>query len=166
MVDIYTYYSSVGQYSSYIGLVPNYNVGFTVLAADSVSAPDLNAHADIIGDGILSASMKIAVMQVGANFNGLYTASVVDSFITVKVDRLPGMFVEGFVSNRADLRETLGTLIGVEDPDALSIRLYPTGLIQKTEDGGSKVAFRAVYQDKNELADSGDIYLCVVVGCG
>ncbi|OGM48014.1 alkaline D-peptidase [Aspergillus bombycis] len=156
MVDIYTYYSSIGQYSSYIGLVPDYNVGFTVLAADSVSAPDLNAHADIIGDVILPALMKTAVKQAGARFGGEYTASSgLNSSITVSVDELPGMFIESFVSNGTDFREILASLIGIEDPEALSIRLYPTGLVSETKSGGSRVAFRAVLQDKNELADAG-----------
>ncbi|GAB1198373.1 hypothetical protein APSETT444_007692 [Aspergillus pseudonomiae] len=156
MVDIYTYYSSIGQYSSYIGLVPDYNVGFAVLATDSVSAPDLNAHADIIGDVILPALMKTAVKQAGARFGGEYTASSgLNSSIIVSVDKLPGMFVDRFVSNGTDFRETLASLIGVKDPEALSIRLYPTGLVSSTESGGSRVAFRAVLQDKNELADAG-----------
>ncbi|KAK6812578.1 hypothetical protein RU639_011752 [Aspergillus parasiticus] len=161
MVDIYTYYSSIGQYSSYIGLVPDYNVGFTVLAADSVSAPDLNVHADIIGDVILPALMKTAVKQAGSRFGGQYTTSSgLNSSITVSVDELPGMFVEKFVSNGTDFRETLAALIGVEDPKALSIRLYPTGLVSETESGGSRLAFRAVLQDKNELADA-DTPTCV-----
>ncbi|KOC13312.1 alkaline D-peptidase [Aspergillus flavus AF70] len=161
MVDIYTYYSSIGQYSSYIGLVPDYNVGFTVLAADSVSAPDLNAHADIIGDVILPALMKTAVTQAGARFGGQYTAaSGLNSSITVSVDELPGMFVDKFVSNGTDFRKTLASLIGVEDPEALSIRLYPTGLVSETASGGSRVSFRAVLQDKNELADA-DTPTCV-----
>ncbi|KAE8332532.1 beta-lactamase/transpeptidase-like protein [Aspergillus sergii] len=156
MVDIYTYYSSIGQYSSYIGLVPDYNVGFTVLAADSVSAPDLNVHADIIGDVILPALMKTAVTQAGARFGGQYTASSgLNSSITVSVDELPGMFVEKFVSNGTDFRETLASLIGVKDLEALSIRLYPTGLVSETSSGGSRVAFRAVLQDKNDPADAG-----------
>ncbi|KAB8259300.1 beta-lactamase/transpeptidase-like protein [Aspergillus pseudonomiae] len=156
MIDIYTYYSSIGQYSSYIGLVPDYNVGFAVLATDSVTAPDLNAHADIIGDVILPALMKTAVKQAGARFGGEYTASSgLNSSIIVSVDKLPGMFVDRFVSNGTDFRETLASLIGVKDPEALSIRLYPTGLVSSTESGGSRVAFRAVLQDKNELADAG-----------
>ncbi|KAE8371318.1 beta-lactamase/transpeptidase-like protein [Aspergillus bertholletiae] len=156
MVDIYTFTSSIGQYSSYMGLVPDYNVGFTVLAADSTSAPDLNAHADIIGEAVLPALMKTAVTQAGARFGGAYTASSgLNSSITVSVDRLPGMFIDRFVSNGTDFRETLASLIEIDDPKALSIRLYPTGLVSKTESGGSRVAFRAVLQDMNELADAG-----------
>ncbi|KAF7588571.1 hypothetical protein BBP40_005490 [Aspergillus hancockii] len=155
MVDIYTYYSSVGQYSSYIGLVPDYNVGFTILAADSVSAPDLNVHADIIGEEILPAVMKMAVTQAGANFGGDYVVSGVNSSIVISVDSLPGMFVKRFVSDGTDLRVTLGALTGISDPEALSIRLYPTGLVERSEGGGSRVAFRAIYQDMNELAEAG-----------
>ncbi|KAI9040333.1 alkaline D-peptidase [Aspergillus affinis] len=154
MVDIYTYYSDVGLYSSYLGIVPDFNIGFAILAADSVASPDLNAHADIIGDIFFEAMMKTSATQAAMNFGGHYRASNNRSSITISADGLPGLFIEDFVSQGADFRKTLASLTGVQDPDDLSIRLYPTGLTLPSE-SGSRQTFRAIFQDKTELADNG-----------
>jgi hypothetical protein len=160
MVDTYTALSNFGLYSSYIGLLPDYNVGFAILAADTASNADLNAHADIIGDVLLPAVIEIAISNAASNFAGTYVSSSssiggisLNSSITISFDSMPGIFVDSFLSNGSDFRNALATLYGVANPKALSMRLYPT---THTSSGpGSVQAFRAVYQDENALADNG-----------
>ncbi|KAK2848511.1 hypothetical protein FQN49_005655 [Arthroderma sp. PD_2] len=152
LIDVYTALSSIGLYSSYIGLVPDFNVGFTILAADSASSPDLNPHTGLIGDALLPALTKIATLQANANFGGTYSSSTLNSSITVSADSSPGLFIDSWISNAIDFRQTLAALNGIEKADSLSIRLYPTHLISK-RDSLSRQAFRAVFQDKDELAD-------------
>lgn len=157
MVDIYTVLSNEGTneslYSSYLGLVPDFGVGFAILSADTAAPADLNAHADIIGDVVLEAFMKTAVKQAAKNFGGAYKASNINSSIVVGYDSLPGLFIREFVSNGTDFREILTELVNVASPDDLSIRLYPTQLFEDSG-SGSKQAFRAVFQDVTELADN------------
>ncbi|CAI7569598.1 unnamed protein product [Penicillium palitans] len=158
MVDIYTILSNEGNneglYSSYLGLVPDFGVGFAILSANTETPADLNAHADIIGDVVLEALMKTAIEQAAKNFGGEYKTSNINSSITVKYDSLPGLYIQEFVSNGTDFRATLAGIVGVAKPADLSIRLYPTQLVEEAG-SGSKQAFRAVFQDKTELADSG-----------
>ncbi|OJI97598.1 hypothetical protein ASPVEDRAFT_79301 [Aspergillus versicolor CBS 583.65] len=161
LVDVYTVLSNEGYneslYSSYIGLVPDYGVGYAILSADTEGPADLNAHADIIGDVVLTALVKMAVLQAGESFNGTYTAAADStslSSITVRQDNLMGLYIDEFISNGTDFRETLSGLVGVEQSKDLSIRLYPTQRV------GSKQAFRAVLQDVTELADN-DTPTCV-----
>ncbi|CAI7564318.1 unnamed protein product [Penicillium glandicola] len=158
MVDIYTVLSNEGNdeslYSSYLGLVPDFGVGFVILSADSEAPADLNAHADIIGDVVLEALMKSAVQQAAENFGGVYKASDLNSTIAVEYDSLPGLYIQEFVSNGTDFRATLAELMGIAKPEDLSIRLYPTQLVEDLS-SGSRQAFRAVFQDITELADSG-----------
>jgi hypothetical protein len=158
MVDIYTVLSNENNneslYSSYLGLVPDFGVGFAILSADTEAPADLNAHADIIGDVMLGALMKMAVEKAAKNFGGAYEASNINSSIVVGYDSLPGLFVQEYISHGSDFRGTLAGLVGIESPNYLSIRLYPT---QRIEDSGAgpKQAFRAVFQDVTELADNG-----------
>lgn len=158
LVDVYTGLSNEGYneslYSSYIGLVPDYGVGYVILSADPEGPADLNAHADIIGDVVLEALVEMAVLQAGANFNGTYTAATSLTSITVRQDNLMGLYIDEFISNGTDFRKTLSGLVGVDNSKNLSIRLYPTQLV------GSKQAFRAVLQDVTELADN-DTPTCV-----
>ncbi|KAL3476519.1 beta-lactamase/transpeptidase-like protein [Aspergillus californicus] len=161
MVDVYTLLSNEGYneglYSSYLGLVPDFGVGFAILSADTQEPADLNAHADIIGDVTLEAIITTATLQAGQNFGGSYNASHLNSSINIAYDDLPGLFIDEFISNGTDFRETLAGLAGVSDPSDLSIRLYPSQLV----DGSSaRQAFRAVFQDITELADN-DTPTCV-----
>ncbi|KAM5464741.1 hypothetical protein MauCBS54593_006834 [Microsporum audouinii] len=154
MIDVYTALSSIGLYSSYIGLVPDFNVGFTVLAADSKTSPDLNPHVGVIGDALLPALTKIATLQASINFGGVYSSSTLNSSITVSADSFPGLFIDTWISNGTDFRKTLAALNGIKEVDSVSIRLYPTHLISKRA-STSRQAFRAVFQDKDEFADYG-----------
>lgn len=158
MVDIYTILSNEGNgeglYSSYLGLVPDFGVGFAILSADTETPADLNAHADIIGDVVLEALMKTAIEQAAKNFGGKYKSSNMNSSIAVEYDSLPGLYIQEFVSNGTDFRATLAGIVGVAKPADMSIRLYPTQLVEESG-SGSKQAFRAVFQDKTELADNG-----------
>ncbi|KAJ5963506.1 uncharacterized protein N7479_003382 [Penicillium vulpinum] len=158
MVDIYTVLSNEGNdeslYSSYLGLVPDFGVGFAILSADNETPADLNAHADIIGDVVLVALMKTAIEQAAKNFGGAYKASNLNSSIAVEYDGLPGLYIQEFVSNGTDFRATLAGLMGIAKPADLSIRLYPTQMVEESG-SGSRQAFRAVFQDTTELADNG-----------
>lgn len=158
MVDVYTVLSNEGYneglYSSYLGLVPDYGIGYAILSADTQAPADLNAQADKM-QGILTGVIKTALNQAAKNFAGAYTASGnLNSSITVMYDSLPGLYIERFTSNGTNSRQMLAEIMGITKASNLSIRLYPTQLIEKN-DSGSKQAFRAVLQDKTELADAG-----------
>jgi hypothetical protein len=103
---------------------------------------------------VLEAIVKSSKKQAAQNFGGAYAASDLNSSITVKYGELPGLFIESFISNGTNFRETLAGLTGVVNATNLSIRLYPTQLVQQ-RGFESKHAFRAVFQDKTELADAG-----------
>ncbi|KAM5505799.1 hypothetical protein McaMca56_000447 [Microsporum canis] len=154
MIDVYTALSSIGLYSSYIGLVPDFNVGFTVLAVDSTTSPDLNPHVGVIGDALLPALTKIATLQASVNFGGVYSSPTQNSSISISADSFPGLFIDTWISNGTDFRKTLAALNGIKEVDSVSIRLYPTHLISKRA-STSRQAFRAVFQDKDEFADYG-----------
>lgn len=164
MVDIYTVLSNEGPneslYSSYLGLVPSFGVGFAILSADTEKSADLNAHADLIGDVVLGALMGVAAEQALGNFGGAYeykgagVGAGLNSTIVVGVDELPGLYIQEFISNGTDFRGTLAGILGVSLPVDLSIRLYPVQLVERSG-SGSRMAFRAVFQDMTELADAG-----------
>lgn len=158
-LEIFTNYAFIGQYSSYIGLVPDYNMGFVILAADSISAPDLNAHADFVGEVMLPGLEKAAITQAGKNYAGNYTTSGSDSsqvatMVVAKPDGMAGLSLTNLTRGDEDLRASLAKSLGVE-PSAFSVRLYPTNSKAKLSDGSIQLAFRAVFQDEDLLEDGG-----------
>ncbi|KAJ9614513.1 hypothetical protein H2200_002650 [Cladophialophora chaetospira] len=157
--EVFTNYAFVGQYSSYLILVPEYNVGFTVLAADSTTAADLNAHADFLGEIMLPALEKAAITQAGKNYAGAYKSSSTNSsqvaeLVIDKPDGMPGLSLSNITRGSEDLRAMLAKSVGIE-PTKLNARLYPTNLMTKLSDGRTQVAFRAVFQDESALEDGG-----------
>ena len=155
VIEIFTSYGSIGKYSSYIGLVPDYNVGFTILAADQNSAPDLNVPADVLADNLLPALEEAAIYQAARNFAGSYNSSTSNGFMVVETpDGLAGLSLANLTIGSTDVRAELAQLNNI-DPTALSMRLYPTDLKENAPSGLTRMAFRAVFQDENATVDAG-----------
>lgn len=154
IIDTYTYLGGLGAYSSYLGLVPNYNVGFAILAADSAgSTPDLNAHADFIAGTLLPALETVAATEAIKGHAGTYSDAASGAKLSIAANYTKtGLNVLSFTgSNGTDLKATLAELNNVSGgADALSFRLFPTNLATDTTR-----SFRAVYQDMNAFADAG-----------
>ncbi|KAF2736427.1 beta-lactamase/transpeptidase-like protein [Polyplosphaeria fusca] len=154
VIPVFQVRGNVGYYTSHIGLVPDYNVGFVIMAADSARNPDLNAHADIISVQMIPALEKNAVAQASNVFAGTYTSrSDMSLTIAQAEDSSPGLSVSRLVEGGRDLRAVYAKLAGVE-PDNLSFRLYPTDLVEGSAQG-KKMVFRASFQDVTALADAG-----------
>jgi hypothetical protein len=158
-IEVFTNYGFIWQYSAYFGLTPDHNVGFAILAADSTTAADLNAHADFIGDLMLPALEKAAITQAGKNYAGSYTHSSSDPsqvarMVIEKPDGMPGLSLTNLTRGDEDLRASLAKSLGVE-PSVLSVRLYPTNSKTRLSNGRTQMAFRAVFQDEDALVDGG-----------
>ncbi|KAJ4375975.1 hypothetical protein N0V83_001255 [Neocucurbitaria cava] len=160
VIPVYQVRGNIGFYSSHVGLVPDYGVGFVVLSADSEKNPDLNAYADLISVALIPALEENAIVQASQVFSGTYRAKVEDKLnetvsisIAQATDSSPGMALANFTSGSQDIRAAYARLLDIE-PLNLSLRLYPTDLVEETEQG-VKMAFRAVAQDMCELADAG-----------
>lgn len=159
MVDVYNILSTEGHkdglYSSYLGLVPSYGVGFAILSADTESPADLNPQADYLS-GVVEGLTHLAASQAVENFKGAYSdsSSRSNSSISVSVDKLPGLSIEDFINRGVDFKQTLAELLDIKNGTDLSIRLFPTERVPNGEKG-FKQAFRAVFQDKTALADAG-----------
>ena len=153
VLDVYMKLGYQGIYSSYLGIVPSYGVGFAILAAGTEEAPDLNAYADIIATNLLPAIVNTAASQAAENFSGTFKSR--NSSLVVEVDSDPGMSVSKLTSNGANARAAYAKILGFEE-DALSIRLFPTNLKTEPKEGRpGRFVFWAVFQDKNELEDAG-----------
>lgn len=152
VVDIYAKVGNTGLYASYIGLVPDYNVGFAILAADSVSSPDLNVHADVISEVFLPALEVVAKAEAAENLAGNYSTGV-NSSITIMVDDQAGLSVTSWYDDDKNVRAAYAEANGI-DPKNLDFRLYPTSLQSPRRCGYTSV-FTAVFQDVTALADAG-----------
>jgi CubicO group peptidase (beta-lactamase class C family) len=159
VIPVHQVRGNIDLYSSHVGLVPDYNVGFVVMGTDSVKNPDFNAIVDMISVAMIPALEKNAIVQATQAFSGTYSAksgdgqnTTVSLTIAQAIDSSPGLTLTKFTSGSQDLRTVYAQLQDIR-PENLSIRLYLAYQADDTAQGSS-VAFRAVFQDMSALADA------------
>ncbi|KAG7289323.1 hypothetical protein NEMBOFW57_005690 [Staphylotrichum longicolle] len=169
---------SLGAYSCLFALIPELDIGFSVLAAGDLPAGITNAIAETLTQTYIPTLSYIARAQAKATYAGHYrhasllsntTASTsnttssppLNSSLTITVDpTAPGLNVTAWISNSTLMAPVAVAITANITPSYLpkiqpSVRLYPTGLEERLPDGGKKVAFKAVFEDLSLPESSG-----------
>jgi hypothetical protein len=125
-----------------MGVIPNFNIGFTVFTAPDPDADpegDLlhgNAIPDILLNTILPPIDRIAKRQAAEKFAGTYTSQETNSTLSVETDDInTGLLVKQWISNGADLLGFFNEL----SPDIV-FRIIPNQMLS-----GNKVGFTSFY---------------------
>ncbi|KEF60356.1 uncharacterized protein A1O9_01916 [Exophiala aquamarina CBS 119918] len=147
---IYAKSGGIGLYSAEMGLIPDYNVGFTILAAGPLS-PLVNAiGADLISSTFLTAVKAAAREQTEQNYAGLYEDEATNSSLALSVvDGVAGgsnLHIDSWTWEGEDLTALLGSAMGVNTTIlSLDLNLFPTGLAGKGPDSNEVVSWRTSY---------------------
>ncbi|KAI0847320.1 beta-lactamase/transpeptidase-like protein [Daldinia vernicosa] len=146
---------SLGRYSTLLAIIPDFNIGFSILAAGDVPASLPMDIADTLSNTYLPTMVNTARIQANALYSGTYKDpnSAVNSSLSIVVDsKTPGLSLNSWISNGTNLlwysvamsRNVTKDYWNQIRPSA---RLYPTGLWDATSDGGKRVAFKAIFED-------------------
>ena len=141
VVDAYTKSGNIGYWGSILVLIPDYQVGFSILGAagpDPLTNPNggvlPSVVADIVASNVLPALDQLAKQQAVSKYAGTYKASAssgINSTATLVADDLPGLSIARWISNGTDLLGSMG-----------SARAYPTDLRSSTgANGTNQIAF-------------------------
>lgn len=145
-MDVYTKSGDWGSYSTLFALVPDHDVGFTILTALDPGSPTgvaLSGNvrsevANLLAEPLVEAVDAVAKAQADVNFAGMYTDSASNSSITLEMDEDSALRLTSWVYNGTDLLiDIVSTLL----PD-VNWRLLPNDLY--TEEG--RVGFTSFYQ--------------------
>lgn len=144
VVDIYTKSGDIGVYHNSFALIPEYNVGFSLLVAGSSDRIPLSG---VILDALIPALEEVTQRQADTSFTGSYSAkNGLNSSIAFSTkDSDPGLFLTKWISNNTDMLNFLQTSLrdltgGVAfGPET---RLYPTNLNTNYGNGTEKVSWR------------------------
>nr|OQO26206.1 hypothetical protein B0A51_06005 [Rachicladosporium sp. CCFEE 5018] len=154
VVDVYTKQGDIGLYHSVIILIPDYNVGFTVLTAGTGGAPTQLALSGLIMETLLPGLEATARSQAQTNLAGTYKVPsllgvTLNSSITLITEPgLPGLKVTSFTSNSTDvLNVGFPVIFNLPEAKTLEVRLYPTLIIKKLDDGCEIRKWHAVVTD-------------------
>ncbi|KAK8067253.1 beta-lactamase-like 1 [Apiospora hydei] len=162
ITDAYNKAGSINAYQSLIILLPDYDVGITALLAGGWPGNANWNMADAIGETLVPALEEAARLEADATYSGTYSANSsasLNSTIVLSTESgRPGLGIDRWVSNGTDMvpvaiRYTLN--YNVTGP---SLRLYPTGLEKRNDDGSRKVAFKAMIQDRGATDHAADMF--------
>jgi hypothetical protein len=146
------------DYSSFITLMPQFNLGFSIMLAGKAPLSNFEI-ADFIGAAIVPAYDAAARNEAGLIFAGTYvsahtgtngTSSNASTSITVTVDPAkPGLGITSWISNGTNMIDLAvkvqsGLNVTAQNPE---VRLYYTQLESKTASGGKEQSWKAVFED-------------------
>ena len=118
--DLYTKLGDSGSYSSYLVLIPDYDVGFSIIQASGIADAAAQSAAtqliaDVISEAILLALQIQAAVESKRNFAGTYTDGK-NSSLTLAynetVSNGAGLTLVSFTSEGHDMMAQLTTRLG------------------------------------------------------
>ena len=134
-IDIITKAGGLAGYSSVIAMIPELNIGYSILVTGDYHAKlDLQERLVSI---LVPAVDKIARAVVRQNYEGFYATTEVDhglihdefSIKLVVDDVGPGLRLTNWTSNHTDFLSLYGRLTGMpQQPSQWTARLLPTGV--------------------------------------
>ncbi|KAI0154934.1 beta-lactamase/transpeptidase-like protein [Xylariaceae sp. FL1272] len=149
-VDLFSKSGSWGVYRSVIFLIPDYNFGFSILAAAGEAYTVTETLPDLIVDTLVPVLEKIARQQTQKTFGGQYVSKTTNTSVTVTTDDWPGLKVTEYTAGNVDLMENVFALFGAD----VDVRLVPNSLYKSD----SNVGFSAVYQPPTEIPPEDEFY--------
>ncbi|KAG8156580.1 hypothetical protein KVR01_013531 [Diaporthe batatas] len=124
VIDLYTKGGNLPGYGSSLNLIPDFNVGITVMMAGEDGSTVGNVILGVITDALLPALDEAARAEADAAFAGTYTASNgLNSTVTLSTTPgIPGLGIEKYISNGTDLRPLLA---------ADWFQMFPTNIVSE-----------------------------------
>lgn len=139
---MYTKSGDLGLYSNNLILLPEFDIGISVLTAGLEAPATSRILSDIISTSFLPAFEQAAKENAAPTYAGVYVDEKTNS--SMKLDVLedePGLTVTEWTFGGIDVFPLLPQLL--RSPYAAHIHMYPTGL--KSEDG-KQVSWRAIFE--------------------
>ena len=140
---MYTKGGHVGNYATEIILVPDLEIGFTVLTAGAAVSNDVDLLSNLLSKVIVPAAEEAARQEARSIYAGTYVGTY--GSIQVLVDNGPGLKIGNWTFNGTDAAAVLAEVaLGSPDVD-FEIRLWPTTL-RSSSKGTVSSSWRAVVQ--------------------
>lgn len=181
-IDLYSKRGSAVAYEAYMGLIPQYGLGFTVLTAGG-GAEAATAIADAVLSTFLPA-VEAATRSDAHAYLGRYSSNqpaeaAADASMTITMDDGPGLVLASLSRNGSDILAALRALWASQPVPlgglAQTLRLYPADVAHPAADGAGHASARTAEEWRlqydivsgNGLPPSGLPSAAVVAGaCG
>lgn len=157
IIDVFTKDGGFGSYVSMLALVPDLDIGFTVIAAGPVVGPNggaAAAFADLLAQHFIIAAEQAARLEAATTYAGNYKSNDVNlnsSMVISASDASPGLVVDSWISNGTDMVAIYATILLGLSRDNVGVRLYPTSLVSRIKGAPKQVSWRAVFEPRTEV---------------
>ncbi|KAF1850311.1 beta-lactamase/transpeptidase-like protein [Cucurbitaria berberidis CBS 394.84] len=156
-LSIFTKAGTFRKYTSFLTLMRDYNLGFTIMMAGDPAMSNFMG-ADLLGAAVIPAYDAVARDEADKLFSGTYAARdgpITRSWLTITTDpNKPGLGIGPWISNGTDMVDMATKLQAGTDYTTINAeaRLYYTQLESPMANGGKKQAWKAVYEDTGRPA--------------
>lgn len=154
-ISVFTKAGTFRRYTAFITLLRDFNLGFTIMMAGQPPLSNFYG-ADLLGAALIPAYDAAARDEADALYSGTYVSRSDDgswnntltnsSLVVSTSPGRPGLGVGPWISNSTNMVEMAIRLAGgtAKTPEA---RLYYTQLESKTEAGGVRQAWKAIFEE-------------------
>ncbi|EPE35242.1 beta-lactamase/transpeptidase-like protein [Glarea lozoyensis ATCC 20868] len=156
VVDIYGKSGDLGSYHASFAVIPDWDVGYSIIIADAPGKPSVLNHAvrTLVNELVLPSVEEAARIEANEKYAGTYRSETLNSSITLVTNPGSlGLVVTSLISNGTDMFGIFGLLRGNLPASSISMTLYPTGLTNSV--GGRKEAWRAAIENNGENQGTG-----------
>jgi hypothetical protein len=159
VVDMYTKGGNVGLYASLIVLIPDFDIGFSILIATETAVHPF-AVAGILTDILVSDVEEAARLDADKKYAGTWRAQDINSSVVLSSEKgKSGLKIESWISNGTDMFPAF------DMPEVF--RLYPSNAGgqygQSDQNNGthaSKVSWKAIAKPNEVFKDYGAFSAC------
>lgn len=171
VVDLYAKSGGFGSYAAELILVPDFEVGFTLLAAGPPSSSVVPIISNLFSEILVPALETAAREETKNSLVGTYSfksAGGLESSITLVIDTTEpgqgGLNISRWVSNGKDMLRVLADLLPPVFARPVQARLHPTNNVEAvpTRNGHSKIGYRALFEFAAAAGDKGPFDRSVV----
>jgi hypothetical protein len=132
-IDLYTKSGGIFGYSTHMVIIPEFNVGLSVLAAGDESYQAVLGLLDVVIPATMSSLDRLARTQARELYAGRYQATgdnqidySEEATLTLVVDDGPGLKIEQWTNRGKSILDFVASQQGTT-PSKLAARLYPVG---------------------------------------
>ncbi|KAK3672594.1 hypothetical protein LTR78_007645 [Recurvomyces mirabilis] len=157
IVDLYTKSGDLFSYSSHFVLIPDYNIGYVVLAAGKQTTSTVEQISDIMAATLVPALENTARAQSQENYAGVYksaNSSQASNMTLTTNTGEAGLVVKSWYSQGVNLMPVLAQLfVGALTP--VDIRMFPTNLVQQVSPTKQRISYRLIVRALAEAPNGG-----------
>jgi hypothetical protein len=139
---MYTKSGDLGKYSNNMIILPEYDIGITVLTAGEAAGATSRILSDIITTSFVPAFEQAAREEAVPTYAGIYTDEKTNSSMKLDVlEEEPGLTVSEWSFGGIDVFPLLSKAL--RTTNAVHIHMYPTGLRSQE---GKQISWRAIFE--------------------